>query len=205
MIRTTPTLVTAPATEPVTLSEAKLWAKIDINDDDALITALIVAAREFAEKYLRRALITQTWRLSVDMQADSADRMPSGYYELPVTYIRRELPQVIELPYKPIQSISSVTTYSPANAGAVFASSNYFLDTASGRLVLNENTVWPSNMRSRVALEIVYVAGYGNAAAVPQAIKTSMFMHIQKMYDERMVCEAPPQCVAAYDKYKVYG
>jgi uncharacterized phiE125 gp8 family phage protein len=37
--------------EPVTLSEAKDFCKIDIGSDDALITALITAAREMCEAY----------------------------------------------------------------------------------------------------------------------------------------------------------
>jgi len=59
-------LVTPPAVEPVTLEEAKQHLKIDGNEDDSLITALITAARQRAEEYTRRAFITQTWEVAVD-------------------------------------------------------------------------------------------------------------------------------------------
>ena len=38
-------------TEPVTLSEAKNFCKIDITDDDTLITSLITAARKMCESF----------------------------------------------------------------------------------------------------------------------------------------------------------
>jgi len=38
-------------TEPVTLNELKEWAKVDGSADDAILTALIIAAREMCEKY----------------------------------------------------------------------------------------------------------------------------------------------------------
>jgi uncharacterized phiE125 gp8 family phage protein len=52
------TLVTQD--EPVTLDEAKLWCKIDLDDDDDLITALITAARQMCEKYTGVSFITRT-------------------------------------------------------------------------------------------------------------------------------------------------
>jgi len=60
------TIVTPPAEEPVTLTEAKNHLRVDLSDDDSLISALIVAAREHAEAITRRAFITQTLKLSLD-------------------------------------------------------------------------------------------------------------------------------------------
>jgi len=59
-------LVTPPAIEPITLKEAKLHLRIDGNEEDSLIVALITAARQKAEDYTRRAFITQTWELVLD-------------------------------------------------------------------------------------------------------------------------------------------
>ena len=44
-------VVTPAASEPITLTEAKNFLRVDGSDDDALITALISAAREMCEQY----------------------------------------------------------------------------------------------------------------------------------------------------------
>ena len=59
-------LLTPPAVEPVTLADAKAYLRVDNDDDDAVISALIAGARAHIEAQTRRALITQTWRLVRD-------------------------------------------------------------------------------------------------------------------------------------------
>ena len=59
-------LLTPPAVEPVTLADAKAYLRVDNDDDDAVISALIAGARAHVEAQTRRALITQTWRLVRD-------------------------------------------------------------------------------------------------------------------------------------------
>ena len=55
------TQLTPPAAEPLTLAEAKLHLRVDadITDDDSLITALIVTARQQAEHRTGRSLVSQ--------------------------------------------------------------------------------------------------------------------------------------------------
>ena len=54
-------MTAAPAAEPIGLAEAKAHLRIDADDEDTLLTALIVAARLFVERTLGLALITQGW------------------------------------------------------------------------------------------------------------------------------------------------
>jgi len=61
----TSTLIAPPGEEPVTLAEAKAFCRIDGSDEDALVNALIAAARLQVESLTGRALITQTWRLTM--------------------------------------------------------------------------------------------------------------------------------------------
>jgi hypothetical protein len=46
--------------EPVTLQEAKDWCRIDVPDDDTLITSLIKAARIICEQYSGLSFVTKT-------------------------------------------------------------------------------------------------------------------------------------------------
>ncbi|QUS39293.1 hypothetical protein RPMA_10930 [Tardiphaga alba] len=59
-------LLTPPAQEPLTLDEAKSFIRVEHADDDAVITALIAAARVHVEAMTRRALLAQTWRFVLD-------------------------------------------------------------------------------------------------------------------------------------------
>jgi hypothetical protein len=60
----TSTLIAGPGEEPVTVAEAKAFCRIDGSDEDALVEALIAAARLQVESLTGRALVEQTWRLT---------------------------------------------------------------------------------------------------------------------------------------------
>ena len=60
------TVVTAPTVEPISLAEAKQHLRFESTVEDALISALIVAARKHCETATRRAFVTQTLRLTRD-------------------------------------------------------------------------------------------------------------------------------------------
>ena len=83
-------VTTEPTTEPVSLAEAKLFARIDTVDDDALVTALIIAARQNVEGQTGRTFIT-TARLA------TLDFMPGA--------------TLFELAHRPILSVASVRAY----------------------------------------------------------------------------------------------
>src|ERR1017187_4140732 len=59
-------LVTPPSEEPLTLTEAKRHLRVDYQDDDDLIGALLVTARSQAEMKLQRQLVSATGKLVLD-------------------------------------------------------------------------------------------------------------------------------------------
>ncbi|MBI1188309.1 MAG: hypothetical protein GC206_13425 [Alphaproteobacteria bacterium] len=59
-------LSSAPASEPVTLAEAKAHARIEHSAEDAQISAWITVARVIVEKATNRALVAQTWTATLD-------------------------------------------------------------------------------------------------------------------------------------------
>lgn len=59
-------LVTAPTDEQITLAEAKAHLRVDANDEDAYIYALISVARDEAEAVCGRRFGAQSWKLYFD-------------------------------------------------------------------------------------------------------------------------------------------
>lgn len=202
-------LLTAPAAEPVTLAEVKGFARIDATTEDALLTTLIATAREAAELFLRRSLITQSWTLTLDMGGGGLDCwLPSGTYDLPVSALYGDLPRSFHLPMGKVQSVTSVKTYDTSNTESTYSSANYTLN--SDTLILNSTAYWPSNLRERATCVIEYVAGYGDtASSIPQAIRTGILMHIAALYDTRGQCEGatdmPPGAKQLMARHRVLG
>lgn len=161
------TLNSPPAAEPVTLDEAKAHLKVDTTGEDALIASLIVAARARAEWHTGRALITQSWTLWLDAWP------PDG---------------VIEIPLPPLQSVTGVTAYAYDDTSSLLDVETYRVDVSSapGRLQPKNVIVPPLvTLRSINALAIAFTAGYGDAAAVPQAIKQAILCTIADLYSHR--------------------
>lgn len=159
------TLFTAPSVEPVTLAEAKLHCKVDAADDDSLITSLITAVRLQAEHLTGRALVTQTWDVTLDaFPADS-----------------------LELPFPPLQSVASITYLDADGASQTLAGTEYQVITNElvGRIVPAYGKTWPSTRAQPAAVTIRMVAGYGLAASVPASIKAWMLISIATLYAQR--------------------
>jgi len=160
-------LVTAPAAEPITLAEAKVHLRVDITDDDSLITALIVTARQHVEAITRRALITQTWDLTLDAWPDG---------------------DTILVPLPPLQSVTSVTYKDSAGTVYTMPVTDYIVDKVEepGRIVLAYGKTWPSaTLYPAGAITVRFAAGYGDATKVPQAIKQAMLLLIGQWYESR--------------------
>jgi hypothetical protein len=195
----------------VTLAELKSWARIDDDSDDSTLSQLISAARQAAEEYLRRSLISQVWLLTLDLSGnDLARGLGDGIYDLPVTALYGDLPRRIDLPKGPPQSITSVVTYDLTNAASTYDPANYRLDRAGSRLILNFGAIWPAGVRPGAGCEITYVAGYGDQpSSVPQAIRTGILIHAASLYEQRGMCddamEIPPGAKKLYSPYRIMG
>src|SRR4051794_32333748 len=59
-------LLIPPSAEPWSVAEAKTFLRVEHDDDDAVIAALIAAARGHVEALSRRALLVQRWRFVLD-------------------------------------------------------------------------------------------------------------------------------------------
>lgn len=156
-------LTTPPASEPVTLDELKAWARVDSTDDDDLLTANGVAAREHVERWLGRQLVTATWTLTMR-------DFPSG---------------LIRLPRPPLQSISSIKWKDTDGTLSTMDAGDYLVDTAADPGTVEPATSWPKPGDFPDAIQIAFVAGFGDPADVPENIKIAIKALAAHWYEAR--------------------
>jgi len=160
-------VITAPTTEPITLAEAKLHLRVNNSLEDSLITALIIAARQWVENYSMRPLMTQTLQANYDSIIDKEIRLNKF----------------------PIQSITSVKYIDLNGNEQTINSSNYTTDLIRpiGRILL-ENI--PSMKNTLNAFKIRFVAGYTSADLVPKTYRSAMLLLIAHLYENKQQAQS---------------
>lgn len=169
-----------PTVEPITLAEAKLHLRVDHSDEDALITALITAARVHVERYTRRTLTYTAYRMLLDVFPIDI-RLPRSpavsAAANTVTGIAYATPRIRY--YDDDDSLQTLTY-----AGADF---ELLLANNPPLLVLPALGDWPTVYTGhRGAVEIDWIAGYGAAASsVPQPLRIAIRMLVAHWYEQR--------------------
>ncbi len=150
-------VLTPPVSEPITLSEAKLFLRIDADDDNPLILRAITVAREAVEQYLGLALLPQTLEYKTDY--------PDG--------------DVIALPRGPLSAVVSVTSTDENAVDTVWAAVNYRASSDGFSLLLKQHPY-------AAILAIQYSAALADtAAALPALLKQGMLHHIAVLVEAR--------------------
>jgi len=162
------TLLIAPAEEPVSLAEARAHLRVEHSADDALIGALIAAAREAAETRTGRALVTQRWRLTLDTWPTHGE---------------------IVIPWPALVSVEAISYLDADGVRQTLDATAYQIisDTQPGEVWPAYNTAWPSCRVTPGSIRIDYTAGYGAATAVPQSIKAWILLALATWYAQREV------------------
>lgn len=176
-----PTRTVAPSIEPITLAEAKLHLRVDQNAEDALISTLIVAARETAEKRLNRTLIDSTWALTLNGF--------SGAFELP---------------FGPVQDVTGISYKDTAGATQSLSLSSFEVDRTSEPtwLVKAAGVTLPETYDGLGTVTVTYTAGYGAAATdVPAAIRQWLLVAVAELYQQGRTLSTMSTAAAA--KYAV--
>lgn len=160
--------VTVAATEePVTSLNAKDFLRIDLTDDDEIVNALITACTNQLEKYTNRVFVQRTFKGSFSLL------QLSDFEEYPYVQIRRA----------PLVSITSVKAMVGGELVDI-SSDNYQLKEKNGfsRILFTESI---SCDDVPYPLEVIFVAGFGAASAVPQDIKTAIKQYMLFLYENR--------------------
>lgn len=195
-------VITAVATEPVTLAEARLQCKLTADDstaEDALMTAWITAAREAAEHYTRRSLAAQTLEAALDCFPE---------------YENDEI--LLEMP--PVASITSITYTDADGTAQTLSSGNYALSQygESRRLAPTFAHYWPTTQAIPDAVRIRYLCGYGASgqtagnAACPKAAKAAILLMVAWLHENRGDSIQPddiqpPAAKSLLNTIKLYG
>jgi uncharacterized phiE125 gp8 family phage protein len=158
----------APAALPISLIEARAIARLDGQEDDAVLAAYLRSATEAAERYLGMSLITSTWQYS-----------PPGFLWL------RCIP-AIRLPIAPVQAVTQIT-YVDQLGDTQVMDPELYLVTGIGdvaRISMAPGQSSPSMLHRPEALTITFTAGYGDDwNAVPEPIRTAIGEAVRHLYD----------------------
>lgn len=161
---------TAPVVEPVTIEEAQQFLRGPVSDDNAMILRHIAAASRWVENYTGRALVRQTWEMTLPNWCNA-----------------------IELPKPPVASITSLKYYDTAGVLQTLDPSQYLLtaDDWSAKVTPAYGVTWPSARCRPDAIQVTFVAGYAPStgspidyrANVPEQIKHAILRMVQLYYD----------------------
>ena len=181
-------VITDAIAEPLLLADVKLHLRVDTTDDDALITALIPTAREFAEHYTGRSLVVRTLEMALH-----------GFPE-----------DHIDLDAPPVSSVVSIKYTDTAGNEQTVPDTDYTLSPygEARRISRGYLKQWPITQDVADAVRIQYVAGY---AALPDAAHAAMLLLIGHLYQNRQsvsaakLVEVPMGAIALLNTIKAWG
>jgi uncharacterized phiE125 gp8 family phage protein len=185
--------------EPVTLAQAKAYARVEFPDDDPIIASQIIAARKVVETMLGQRLITTT----VDYFADNWPWL-GGYYNRvlrqqaimgPVPYwLPVANTGILDLHQAPLQSVTFVKYTDFNGVLQTIPSNQYTYEAVSlGSTIVGPSRIqpaygftWPIPRPTIDCVNIRAVYGYGNDYTwIPENIKIAIKMLIAHWYENR--------------------
>lgn len=181
-----------PAELPISRDEAKLYCRVEHDEEDTLIDSLIAAAVDYLDGpsgILGRAIIQQQWLLELDAW-----------------------PSRLALPIEPVSSIT--VQYLDKLGAETDVPENQFviIDAPSARTVLEwvEGFQAPELSNTCYPVKISITAGFGAATDVPEGIKVAIKMMVGHWYDNRetvvlgvSVAELPMAVNALLARYRL--
>ena len=183
-------VLVANTTQLISTADAKLFLKVDINDDDDVINLLVKAATESAQEYTNRFFLSTTLEQYGTTFADIRSLFKS-----------------------PVADLTHVKYYDTDNVQQTLSSSVYQVTPAiePSTLMLKVDQSYPDVADREDAVLVKYTVGYGTATTdVPYAIIQAVYLTIGHWYQNRqevvvgrIATEIPMGAKYLLDQYKV--
>lgn len=168
-----PSVITPPASYPVTLDEAKEWARVFNDSQDGTLNLLIAAMTGYAEHLTGRAFVERTLELSLEC-----------------------FEHCIELPKPPLLAVESISYTDTSDAAQIVTGTAYEVDTESepGRVRSVRGAYWPALGYGFNRVRIRYRAGYlplgspvdpTDRSYLPPEVRLWIAARLVTLYDNR--------------------
>jgi hypothetical protein len=196
-------VITPPDRYPLDRDDAFNMLKLDssnpaLTDEAVFIEDLIAAATSKIEKFMGRALMTQT--LKMVCVPEVKPTITAGV----TTYFTENLPETVKLWRPPCQQLLSIKVVSQDLSTITVVPGNYNVNiNAEPALIrLNLGSYWPFVIRGWY--EIEYIAGYGDTIdKVPAQIRHALRLTVAQWYAQRENLDytLPTAAVDLLDEY----
>jgi hypothetical protein len=176
-------LITPPATEPITLADAKLHLRVDSGAEDSLINTLITTARDYVETFCDRSLLAQTWQYAMDDFQNYPLRRPGVNLTKGDAYY-----PPLHLPRSPAIAVTGITYLDSTGTRVTLAPASYYVDVTNpfdGNVSPAYGGSWPLVQIMPGSVQITYTSGFASAALVPAKILQAMRLLLTHWYENR--------------------
>ena len=165
-------IIVPPAELPVSLEEVKRHLRLDEAPDpevDAELTLLINAATEFGQAYTKLTFVNTTYRTYRDFFECCIKLRRAPFVSL------EQFQYLVDGVFIDIDQSIIYTTH----------------DSGFSKIILKTNQSYPSNKddQQQESILIDFIAGFGTAADVPDALKLALLNHIAALYENRGDCD----------------
>jgi uncharacterized phiE125 gp8 family phage protein len=153
--------LTPPTVEPLTLVEIRAHLRLDTEEENALLSALAIVAREHLKRETGLVLAARDFRLCLD------DWPADG---------------IVTIARGPVRAVTAVTVYDGDGEPQAVDLAGHLLDGEArpARLWLRE---MPEPGRMINGIEVEFVAGFGESGHdVPETLKRAMLLHVAAMF-----------------------
>lgn len=163
--------ITAPAIEPVDLGYIKRFLRVDTDDDDPVISALITSARVRIEQHISTSLIKRAQRYVTDCLSDTGLFINHG----------------------PVRVVNSVSYETVDGQSHILGPESYTvnLNAIPAKLTLNGPLRWESLGAQSVSVDMV--AGYSETPhEIPMPLRQALCLLVAQSFEYRDKSTEPP-------------